>query len=747
MLVSAHPFLMVLRIIFVLLLTTLSVNTNAASSQPDFIDVDLTPEEKHYIQVHPTIKIQSIDNWYPFSFIKDGIPAGYNNDLIRLVADKVGLKTDFIVGYSWHEYLIKLRKKQIDVISNIKSTNKSQKHFIFTHNQSLTSVDGLLTRVGEAFNNDFSHIKSIAIVKGFFYKELIENNYPHINIRLTKSIEDSIQMLLSGQVDAVLDAYDVINFYTQQIDNSMLVSTPLLDDPLFSYLPRFMAVNKDNTILRDILDKGLLALNKKERDNLQQKWSSEIIFQKSPFDLNYQERMPVLTNQQQDYLNQHGELRVCVDPDWLPIEAIKEGKHIGIASEFVNLFAQRISSPIILLETTSWSESMAALKSHRCDFIPVIKDTPKRQAYLSFTNAYINFPLALVASKKSDSHYLMDVLHEPLGTLEGSSYFEVLSGLYPDADLREFSSIKVGLEAVERGEIYGFIDVLPVMAQQIQHFYPDLKIVDKFEEDYAYSVAVTNDNPILLEIFNKVIDSISLQQKQSIINRWLPVVYETSQNTQSYTILIILLLVTILVVLLLFYFAKKRVRELLILNHHLEKTATRDYLTGLPNKAYFKEQFSKEWIRSRSTGEPLALMIIDIDNAKGFNEEFGRSIGDEYFVELARRLKKIVQGSADLLSRLEEDEFIILLPNTDDDGIKTLAAEIFYMANSWGLKFKHSPTGETVTVSIGAASMIVDNKHRENELRRRAEQALYQAQDKGYNQMVIYQQNKKINDN
>lgn len=747
MLVSIHLLFFLLRIFSVLLIPTLSFNVFAASLQPDVIDVDLTPEEKHYIQEHPSIKIHSIDKWHPFSFIENGIAAGYNNDLIRLVADKVGLKTDFVVGYSWAEYLVKLKKKQIDVISNIKSTNELQKHFIFTHNQSLTSADGLLTRGGEAFNNDFSDIKSIAIVKGFFYKDLIEKNYPHISVISTNSTEDSIQQLLSGQVDAVLDAYDVINFYTQQIDNALLVSTPLLDDPLFNYLPRFMAVNKDNVILRDILDKGLFALNKKERDNLQQKWSSEISFHKQSYELNYQERMPVFSSRQQDYLNQHGVLKVCVDPDWLPIEAIKEGRHIGIASELVSLFAQRISSPIVLLETNSWSESMAALKSLRCDFIPVIKNTPTRQEYLSFTNSYINFPLALVASKKSEPHYLKDVLHEPLGTLKGGSYYEVLGTLYPDADLREFSSLKAGLEAVERGDIYGFIDVLPVMAQQIQHFYPDLKIVDKFEENYSYSVAVTNDNPILLEIFNKVIESISLQQKQAIINRWMPVIYETSQNTQGYTILIMLLMAVIMVVLLLFYFAKKRVRELLELNCYLEKTATRDYLTGLPNKAYFKEQFSKEWIRSRSTGEHLSLLIIDIDNAKGFNEEYGRSIGDECFVELARRLQKIVQGPTDLLSRLDEDEFIILLPNTCEEGIKTLSAEIFYMINSWGLKFKNSPTGNAVSVSIGAASMIVNNKHRENELRRRAEQALYQAQDKGYNQMVIYQQNKKLNDN
>ena len=720
----------------------LSFNVAAASVQPDFVEANLTQEEKQYVQSHPLIKINALNAWYPFNFTENGKAAGYNNDLIRLVAEKVGFTADFVLGYQWNESLQQLENKEIDVISNIKSTPKLQENFIFTKNQSLASVDGLLTRSGDVFSNDLSGIKSIAIVKGYFYQELIENYYPDIKTTLTDSTEASVQLLISGKVDAVLDVYDVLNFHIQKFDTAKLVNTPLFDNPLFSYLPRFMSVHKDNKLLRDILDKGLLALNKKEWDDLRLKWSSVISFGKPNSENIYQDRMAVLSNQQQDYLNEHDALTVCVDPDWLPIEAIKNGQHIGIASEFVSLFAQRISSPIVLLKTSSWSETLAALKTGRCDFIPVIKNTPLRREYLSFTDPYLNFTLALVTSSKNQAYQLKDVLHEPLGVLSGGSYKEILSGLYPGANLHEYTYLNEGLDAVEKGEIYGFIDVLPVMVKQIQHFYPDLKIVDKFEPNYSFSIAVNKNNPILLAVLNKVAASISLQQKQEILNRWLPVVYEKNGNIYSYFLIVILITVVIFLLLLLML-EKRRGRALTVVNQQLHKIATIDYLTGLPNKSYFKEQFSKEWARIEDSGEKLSLLIIDIDNAKGFNEECGRAIGDQCFIELAHRLQKIVKSPPDLLCRFDEDEFIVLLPNTCEEGIKTLVAEIFYMVNGLGLAFKNSPSGNILSVSIGAACMTATNdQHNQDELKRRTKQALYQAQDKGYNQLVIYQSGK-----
>ncbi|WP_413694319.1 GGDEF domain-containing protein [Psychromonas sp. KJ10-2] len=148
--------------------------------------------------------------------------------------------------------------------------------------------------------------------------------------------------------------------------------------------------------------------------------------------------------------------------------------------------------------------------------------------------------------------------------------------------------------------------------------------------------------------------------------------------------------VTLFLLLLLLLTYKSKHRQLQEKNRHLERLAMRDYLTGLPNQAYFNELFKKEWVRSRRSGEKISLLIIDIDNTKQINQRYGRESGDQCLIELSRRLNNIIQRPADLLARLEEDTFVVLLPDTNEEGIKALTAEIFYMLNGSIFLFKMS---------------------------------------------------------
>ena len=720
-----------------MLLVTLILSTNAYALL-ETVEVDLSEQERQYIKEHPVIKVHTAASWHPFNYIENGEVLGYNNDLIRLVAERVGLDVEFVVGYEWNEYLEKLKNKEIDVISNMKITPERQKFTTFTHYQTLSSVEGLLTRSGEVFLNDLSDIESLAVIKGFYYEELLRKYYPDIRLITTSTTEESIQLLVQDKVNGVLDAYDAINYYVERSLLQNLVNTALIDHKVFHYLPKFMGVQKGNLVLRDILDKGLLSLNKQDMDKLHKKWQAQISFGKSSYAANYEDRLPILSSMQQTYLDKHGALIMCVDPDWLPIEAIRNGKHIGISAEFVRLFAQRISSPIELLPTSTWAETLQALKNGRCDFTPTIKNTPSRKAFLSFTPDYVTFPLALITEEDNHPYKLQQVLHKPLGMLKGGSYRELLSEKYPDTDFHEYHTLKEGLDAVSDGDIYGFIDVLPVMVNQIQHAYPNLKIVDQFESNYSFALAVEKGNLPLLSIFNKVIESISLQKKQEILNKWLPALYERKTSVQGYLIAVIAMFISIFLLLLLLLSFKMKNSKLQKKSAQLEQLAMRDFLTGLPNQAYFNEFFKKEWVRSRRSGENISLLLIDIDNTKQVNNQYGRTVGDQCLVELSRRLNNIIQRPADLLARLEDDTFVVLLPDTNEEGVKALTAEIFYMINGWSFSFKGMKQPDSITLSIGAACMVSNGDYSEDELSRRAEQALYRAQDKGKGQLVIY---------
>ena len=711
------------------------VSNIVASAQTSPLNSEFTANEKRYLQLHPSIKVQAEQAWPPFNFIDRGQVSGFSNDLIRLVAEKVGLKVEFVVGYQWSEYLTKLKNKEIDVISNIKITSEREQYISFTHYHSITPVDGLLTREGEEFSTDFSDVRSMAVVEGFAYQELIQAHFPNIDLILTKDTKESVDQLLAGNVDAVLDSYDVINFYIETSFTRGLKNTPLHNNKLLNHLPLFMGVHKDNAILCSILDKGLLAIKKTELDELRSKWSLL-----RDFDIGYsvQNKPSSFSSRQYKYLEQHGAIKMCVDPNWLPIGAIHKGKYIGIGGEFVELFRHRLNHPIILIETKSWAETLHAIQVGRCDFIPLISKTPQREDFLSFSFPYLEFPMVLVTHRDNPSYKLEQVLHKSLGVIKGSSYKETFDRLYPEADLREYNSMQAGLDAVNDGEIYGFIDALPVIAKQIQHYYPEIKLVDKFEHAYSLSLAVGHNNQILLDIFNRVIASISLQQQQQILNRWLPVIYEKQSDVFTYWLVIVLISLLGACLTLLLYYTKRSRLALEKVTLKLESIAMRDYLTGLPNQSYFKEQLKREWVRNQRSEESISLLLIDIDDFKYYNDQYGRVAGDECIVEISRRLQNIIKRPADLLARYQSEEFVILLPDTDQRGVKVLTAEIFYMINGWAKEFKGSPTGNIITVSIGAVCMSSAGRCSEMEFYRRAEQALYKAQDKGFNQMVIY---------
>jgi len=702
------------------------------------LTTELSKEERQYLQKNPSIRVHVESAWYPFNFIDQGRASGYSNDLIRLVAKKVGLKIEFVAGYQWNEYLTKLKNEEIDVITNIDITPSREEYAIYTRYHSLTALDGLLLNKNKDLTPDFSNIDSLAVVEGFSYQESIQNKYPRIRLKTTKDTAEAIEELRLGHVDGVLDTYDTINFYLQSSPIKKVKNIPLYDHQVVSYSPQFMAVPKGKPILRNILDKGLLAITRTELRNLHKKWSllstSAALRHKNSF----QEQRVTFSTRQKQYLEDHPQFTMCVDPDWLPIEAIVKGRYIGIGADFIKTFHKNINNDITLVKTETWQQSLNFFSEGKCDFIPVISKTPKRRKTMSFTFPYLRFPSVLVTHQNNPAYKLQQVLHKPLGIVKGYAYKETFEDLYEGVKLKEYDSIAAGFKAIREGEIYGFIDALPVIAKKIQNTYPDFKIAEKFESEFSFSLAVAKDNIVLLDIFNKLLASIELQEQEYIINHWSPVLYEKNEDVSGYIVLIAFFILVIMCLLFGLYYVKISNKKLASMAAKLEALAIHDYLTELPNRSYFDVQLEKEWSRGQRSKEMLSLIIVDIDNFKAVNERFGKLEGDRCLIELSRRLKNVVKRPADILARWAGEEFIILLPDTDEEGIKAITAEIFYMLNGWTPECLNSAEGHVLSVSMGAACMLVSPTYIEKELTRRAARALYRAQDAGYNQMMIY---------
>ncbi len=165
--------------------------------------------------------------------------------------------------------------------------------------------------------------------------------------------------------------------------------------------------------------------------------------------------------------------------------------------------------------------------------------------------------------------------------------------------------------------------------------------------------------------------------------------------------------------------------RLLEANAHLERLATVDGLTGLKNRRAFEERLTEEIARSRRTGRPLSLLLLDIDHFKQYNDSFGHPRGDEVLRSMARQLTRTMRDS-DCAARYGGEEFALLLPDADKAGAVQLAERLRESVErtSW--------EGRSVTVSIGIATLS-DAIASADLLVEHADRALYRSKQNGRN--------------
>jgi diguanylate cyclase (GGDEF)-like protein len=163
----------------------------------------------------------------------------------------------------------------------------------------------------------------------------------------------------------------------------------------------------------------------------------------------------------------------------------------------------------------------------------------------------------------------------------------------------------------------------------------------------------------------------------------------------------------------------------------LEELATTDALTGLRNRRKFDTAIEAEWRRAARQKRPLALLMIDADHFKTFNDTFGHQAGDEVLIGIAICISDSVRRAGDCAARYGGEEFAVLLPDMS-------AAEAFVMAETIRLKVEQW-CGDTVitTVSIGVASLIPDPRTQWTQMVNAADKALYAAKAGGRNRTVL----------
>ena len=184
---------------------------------------------------------------------------------------------------------------------------------------------------------------------------------------------------------------------------------------------------------------------------------------------------------------------------------------------------------------------------------------------------------------------------------------------------------------------------------------------------------------------------------------------------------------------------KARVRNHLELKHYrdlLESQASTDGLTGIPNRRHFDQALEREWKSAIRRKTSLALILLDIDYFKPYNDHYGHLKGDECLRTVGQSLVGGARRPSEVVARYGGEEFACVLPDTDDGGGRHVATELLERVRGLRLPHAGSQVADHVTLSLGVAAMVPAVGESQALLIEKADAQLYAAKKAGRNQVL-----------
>ena len=179
-------------------------------------------------------------------------------------------------------------------------------------------------------------------------------------------------------------------------------------------------------------------------------------------------------------------------------------------------------------------------------------------------------------------------------------------------------------------------------------------------------------------------------------------------------------------------------QSLIIKNYQLKELAMIDGLTKIANRRLFDEMYENKYRETLRSKKSLAILMIDVDNFKAYNDHYGHAAGDECLIEIAASLKASLKRPTDVVARYGGEEFVILLKDIDLAGTKKVANMLLENIRTLNIIHEYSTVAKHVTISIGLAFKKPQDFISKEALLKQADEALYIAKAQGKNKLSVY---------
>ncbi len=500
-----------------LIIAFFTIGVVFAQTQSDTIE--LTPKEKAWLNANLKITMVVPKN-FPRSYLnKAGKLEGMDIDYFNLIEKKLGIKFDK-KSLIWHTALDSAMNYEVDIISNAaklksRETKLSFTQVYFTIPQAVVAFD---SEVNISDLNDLCG-KKVAVHKGSAKARYLQKNYPCIKLIEVIGKKEILSSVVTKKAYAGFDNFDSLS---ANIKKNFLSGLKII---YLKYIPPLgfarVGIRKDKPMLTSIIDKAISSISIEEENKIVSKWLNVKLPSISKESKKFKETKLFL--KEKEYLKKKKQIKMCIDPDWMPFEKIENGKHIGLASNYIKILEKAINIPITLVETKNWDESVQKAKNRECDMFSMVPIIEERKKYMNFTSSFLDIPM--VIATKTDKHFIDNIeqiVDKKIGIVKSYSIANILKEKYPNINIVDVESISDGLLKVENGNIFALIDNLATINYMInKKFMGTLKVSGRLDTRLQYRVATRNDEPILNTIFDKVIKNIDASTKEKIFNKWV----------------------------------------------------------------------------------------------------------------------------------------------------------------------------------------------------------------------------------
>jgi len=690
--------------------------------------IELTAEEKQWLESHPVIKVGNDSEWPPFDFFDNGKARGYSMDLLRSLAEIIGIELEFVQADSWDTLTKQFEQKKIDVLTAYEITPEHQKHALFTEPY-LETLRSIIIRKDADFLRNYKSLygKKVAVVRGYDYEEIISKDHPQVELLLVDTPVEGLKKVSFGEADAFLEN-SAVAAYLIKIHGFPNLS--FAGNPDFPGMevgePIRVAIRNDWQELQSMFSKALQILPDQTLLNLRKKW---LLAADQP-----NQRKLLLTDEEKAWIESKPVIRVAVDASWAPIEYRDDsGRFQGMSSDYWELLENKLGIKFEFKTFVPWKLGLESFKAKDIDIMSSFARTPEREKFTIFTKPFISMPISIFT--RSDNPYvgkLANLTDKKVSVLAGSAAEEYLQTHYPDLTLMPVESISKGLEMLADTESDALVGNLGTINYYIEkNNIGKVRLSGDTSFKYDLTLGVRKDWPELAVILQKAMDTISEDERDEIFNRWMSVRFEHQVDHQ---LIIWVGLVALGIIGLIFYWNRMLEKQVKERTMQLQHQAHNDSLTSLPNRLSCLQYLESMLASSDTKKQRFAVLFIDLDDFKSINDSMGHDAGDKLLVEAADRLLSGLHGG-DFVGRLGGDEFIVIVNETTGKPNFNLVAD--KILSSFQKPFNIGNRHLIISASIGI-SIFPDDGNTASVILSNADAAMYHSKNIGRNVYSLF---------